>query len=109
MSRAATTKLSPAIADLVRSFEAYFAEHRVCDGLAGSILEVTENGVLWGVAWLECSACSVHWERRLAVLLHRAPDRGSHGPITFVANKICTTGKMRIAAGTAKKSHLALT
>ena len=68
MSRAAATKLSPAIADLVRSFEAYFAEHRVCDGLAGSIfLEVTENGVLWGVAWLECSACNVHWERRLAV------------------------------------------
>jgi len=67
MSRAAATKLSPSIADLVRSFEAYFAEHRVCDGLAGSILEVTENGVLWGVAWLECSACNVHWERRLAV------------------------------------------
>jgi len=67
VSRAAVTKLSPAIADLVRSFEAYFAEHRVCDGLAGSILEVTENGVLWGVAWLECSACNVHWERRLAV------------------------------------------
>jgi len=67
MSRAAATKLSPPIADLVRSFETYFADHRVCDGLAGSILEVTENGVLWGVAWLECSACSVHWERRLAV------------------------------------------
>ncbi len=58
---------SAVIADLVRSFEAYFAEHRVCDGLAGSIVEVTENGVLWGVAWVECSACSVHWERRLAV------------------------------------------
>jgi hypothetical protein len=64
---AAATTLSPAIADLVRSFEAYFEEHRVCNGLAGGILEVTENGVLWGVARLECRACGVRWERRLAV------------------------------------------
>src|SRR2546422_9669370 len=98
MSRAAATKLSPSIADLVRSFEAYFAEHRVCDGLAGSILEVTENGVLWGVAWLECSACSVHWERRLAVWLHPAPGRGSHGPLTLVAIRICPALRVRDAA-----------
>jgi hypothetical protein len=55
------------VADLVGSFEAYLAEHRVCDGLAGSIAEVTDNGARWGVAWVECSDCNVHWERRLAV------------------------------------------
>jgi hypothetical protein len=55
------------IADLVGSFETYVAEHRVCDGLAGSIVEVTENGARWGVAWVECVDCHVHWERRLAV------------------------------------------
>jgi len=31
------------LADLVRTFEAHFAEHRECDGLAGSIVEVIEN------------------------------------------------------------------
>jgi hypothetical protein len=56
---------SSVVADLVRSFEAYFAEHRVCGGLAGSIVEVAEKGVLWGVAWMECSDCGEHWERRL--------------------------------------------
>jgi len=55
------------IADLVGSFETYVAEHRVCDGLAGSIVEVTENGARWGVAWVECVDCNVHWDRRLAV------------------------------------------
>lgn len=55
------------IADLVRTFETYVAEHRVCDGLAGRIVEVTENGARWGVAWVECVDCSVRWERRLAV------------------------------------------
>ncbi len=53
------------IADLVPSFGAYFAEHRMCDALEGGIVEVTENGVLWRVAWMECSGCGVHWERRL--------------------------------------------
>src|SRR2546428_13759567 len=104
MSRAAATKLSPPIADLVRSFETYFAEHRVCDGLAGSILEVTENGVLWRVAWLEGAACSVHWERRLAVWLPRPPERGSHGPITFVAIRICPTAGARVAPATAART-----
>lgn len=58
---------SVVIADVVRSLEANFAEHRRCDGLAGSIVEVTENGVQWGVASLACSACGVYWERRLVV------------------------------------------
>ena len=55
------------IADLVQSFEAYATEHRECDGLAGSILEVTANGVRWGMAWMRCSDCGVRWERRLAI------------------------------------------
>lgn len=50
--------------DLLRSFEAHVAEHRECDGLTGSIVEVTEKGVLWGVAWVECFDCGVRWERR---------------------------------------------
>lgn len=58
---------SVVIADVVRSLEAYFAEHRRCDELAGAIVEMTENGVQWGVAWLECFACGVYWERRLVV------------------------------------------
>jgi hypothetical protein len=52
------------LADLVRTFEAHFAEHRECDGLAGSIVEVIENGVPWGVAWMACAGCGVRWERR---------------------------------------------
>ena len=55
------------VADLVGSFEAYLAEHRGCDSLAGGIAEVTVNGARWGVAWAECADCNVHWERRLAV------------------------------------------
>ena len=55
------------IADLVLSFGAYFAEHRMCDELEGGIVEVTENGVAWNVAWMECSGCGMRWERRLAV------------------------------------------
>lgn len=55
---------SSVLVDLVRTFEAHFAEHRECDGLAGSIVEVTENGVPWGVAWMACAGCGVRWERR---------------------------------------------
>jgi hypothetical protein len=56
----------PAIADLLERFEGYLADHRDCAGLAGSILEVTSDGALWGVAWMRCPACGVRWERRLA-------------------------------------------
>jgi len=56
----------PTIADLLESFERHLAEHRECAGLAGSILEVTSNGALWGVAWMRCPECGVWWERRLA-------------------------------------------
>src|SRR2546429_9952128 len=104
MSRAAATKLSPPIADLVRSFETYFAEHRVCDGLAGSILEVTENGVLWGVAWLECSACNVHWERRLAVLPPRPPGSGRPGPLPLLAITNLPTGGGGTVGGTPRET-----
>ena len=55
------------IADLIQGFEAYVAEHRECDSLAGSLLEVTANGVRWGVAWVRCPDCGVRWERRLAM------------------------------------------
>ena len=55
------------IADLVGSFETYFAEHRECDGLVGSIAEVTQNELPWGVAWIECVECGVRWEQRRAV------------------------------------------
>ena len=58
---------SDVIADLVLSLEGYFEEHRVCDELEGGIVEVTENGVWWNVAWMECSGCGMRWERRLAV------------------------------------------
>ncbi len=57
---------SDVIADLVVSFGGYFAEHRMCEGLEGGIVEVAENGVRWHVAWMECADCRVHWERRLA-------------------------------------------
>jgi hypothetical protein len=56
-----------AIADLVRNFVGQMTDHRECAGLAGSILEVTANGALWGVAWLRCPDCGVRWERRLAL------------------------------------------
>jgi hypothetical protein len=56
-----------AIADLVQSFEGYLVDHRECAGLAGSILEMTTDGVVWGVAWLRCPDCGVRWERRLAL------------------------------------------
>lgn len=56
-----------AIADLVQSFERYLIDHRECAGLAGSILEVTTDGTVWGVAWLHCPDCGVRWERRLAL------------------------------------------
>ncbi len=56
-----------AIADLVGSFEGHLADHRECAGLAGSIVEVTADGALWGVAWLRCPGCGVRWERRLAL------------------------------------------
>jgi hypothetical protein len=52
------------LADLVRTFEAHFAEHRECDGLVGSIVEVIEGGVPWGVASMACAGCGVRWERR---------------------------------------------
>src|SRR5258708_13074577 len=39
-----------ALDDLLWSFEAQFAEHRECDGLTGSIAEVTENAILRGMA-----------------------------------------------------------
>jgi len=55
------------IADLVQGLEAYFAEHRECDGLAGDIVEETVDGVRWGVAGMRCPDCGVRWERRLAV------------------------------------------
>ena len=48
-------------------FEGYLADHRECAGLAGSILEVTSNGAVWGVAWMRCPECGVRWERRLAL------------------------------------------
>ena len=56
-----------AIADLLESFEGHLGEHRSCDDLAGSILEVTASGGRWGVAWLRCLACGMRWERRLAL------------------------------------------
>ena len=56
-----------AIVDLVRSFEGHLVDHRECVGLAGSVLEMTADGVLWGVAWLRCPDCGVRWERRLAL------------------------------------------
>jgi len=56
-----------AIVDLVQSFEGYLVDHRECVGLAGSILEMTADGALWGVAWLRCPDCGVRWERRLAL------------------------------------------
>jgi hypothetical protein len=56
-----------AIVDLVRSFEGYLVDHRECVGLAGSVLEITADGALWGVAWLRCPDCGVRWERRLAL------------------------------------------
>jgi hypothetical protein len=55
------------IDDLVLSFESYLTDHRGCAGLAGSILEETTNGAVWGVAWLRCPECGVRWERRLAL------------------------------------------
>lgn len=56
-----------AIADLLESFEGHLVEHRGCDGLAGSILEMTANGGRWGVAWLRCPACGMRWERHLGL------------------------------------------
>ncbi|PYN77812.1 MAG: hypothetical protein DMD96_22595 [Candidatus Rokuibacteriota bacterium] len=55
------------VTELLRSFETYFAEHRECDGLVGSIAEVTQNELPWGVAWIECVECGVRWEQRRAV------------------------------------------
>ena len=55
------------MADLLERFEGYLADHRECAGLAGSILEVTSNGTVWGVAWMRCPECGVRWERRLAL------------------------------------------
>jgi hypothetical protein len=56
-----------ALADLVQSFEGHLLDHRDCAGLAGSILETTADGALWGVAWMRCPHCGVRWERRLAL------------------------------------------
>ena len=56
-----------AIADLLQSFERQLVDHRECVGLAGSILETTAGGALWGVAWMRCPDCGVRWERRLAL------------------------------------------
>ncbi len=56
-----------AIADLVHSFEVLLRDHRDCRELAGSILEVSSAGTLWGVAWMRCPDCGVRWERHLAL------------------------------------------
>ncbi len=53
-------------AALVERFDAFFLEHRLCEGLEGGVLELTENGLLWGVAWIVCAGCGVRWEWRLA-------------------------------------------
>jgi hypothetical protein len=56
-----------ALAELLQSFEGHLFEHRECAALAGSILEVTAQGVPWAVAWMRCPDCGVTWERRLAL------------------------------------------
>jgi len=55
------------LADLVRDFDVHVVEHRDCGALAGSIVEVPDDGLAWGVAWLRCAECGVRWERRLAL------------------------------------------
>jgi len=63
----ATGDRATVVADLIRSFEGHLVEHRECDGLDGRVLEVTADGVRWGVAWMRCPDCGVRWERRLAM------------------------------------------
>jgi len=53
------------LADLVDSFEAYFAEHRGCAALAAAIVEAERHDAAWAVAWMVCGGCGVRWEKYL--------------------------------------------